>query len=541
MNHLIFKPGASSETEEREPVVRGGVGIRGNRKERKAGIIESLLPVDAIGFDEDPEGVPAASLDNMHNERQRQKVKRFLADLDQRERRAKLPAERRKLAEIRAQIQQIRDDIDAHERSIMRTIDAAIELADHEAGNVSTRDSRAARVATIRKAISTAAGSVAPNAPKAERVAAIKGALARMGVDVLGADKLVEAIESVDAACDAIEWGGRELSLIDTNPGPMPSSSFYSDPRTALMDWGLHMLRRARLDPKGSMLDADANAAVVAMMRNAQRDGYTSKTEADARGHVRTAGEFIFTSSAWASCGFPIVQPTHKLSASLMATDIPADLVPQIALPWDAFVLAVPDGLVSIEGIPAKLVSVVDVHARGKHPTHKERYAVSVFAHGGRRGGMTKVCFDNLESLADAGPMIASQTNASAEVVRACEMLCRLVLGTLIELDAPAQKEMVRQGPPPPKQKNKREQPTPRAWVFELRRDVKVDARAWVREYVAKGGKSPSVQVLVRGHHKRQPWGKGRTMRKWIHVEPYWRGDEDAPIAVRAHRMGPRP
>lgn len=41
-----------------------------------------------------------------------------------------------------------------------------------------------------------------------------------------------------------------------------------------------------------------------------------------------------------------------------------------------------------------------------------------------------------------------------------------------------------------------------------------------------------------RGHHKRQAHGTGGLLRKWIHVEPYWRGGEDAPIAVKTHKVG---
>lgn len=28
---------------------------------------------------------------------------------------------------------------------------------------------------------------------------------------------------------------------------------------------------------------------------------------------------------------------------------------------------------------------------------------------------------------------------------------------------------------------------------------------------------------------------------KWIHVEPFWRGPEDGPIAIRPHRFAERP
>ena len=86
---------------------------------------------------------------------------------------------------------------------------------------------------------------------------------------------------------------------------------------------------------------------------------------------------------------------------------------------------------------------------------------------------------------------------------------------------------------------NKREKGAlPKSWNLELRRDVKVDVRKWVRDYVASGGKSPSVQTLVRGHPKRQPYGpRALGLRKWIHIEAFWRGPENAPVVVRGHAM----
>lgn len=70
--------------------------------------------------------------------------------------------------------------------------------------------------------------------------------------------------------------------------------------------------------------------------------------------------------------------------------------------------------------------------------------------------------------------------------------------------------------------------------------DVRVDCRSWVGDYVAGNGTKVGVQFLVRGHHKRQVCGRGRVDRKWIHIEPYWKGDRDAPIAQRTHRIGGR-
>jgi len=65
-----------------------------------------------------------------------------------------------------------------------------------------------------------------------------------------------------------------------------------------------------------------------------------------------------------------------------------------------------------------------------------------------------------------------------------------------------------------------------------LGRDIELDERVIgaVRAYVREGGTSPKVQALVKGHWKRQQHGPNRSLRKLIHVAPYWRGPLDAPV-----------
>jgi hypothetical protein len=64
-----------------------------------------------------------------------------------------------------------------------------------------------------------------------------------------------------------------------------------------------------------------------------------------------------------------------------------------------------------------------------------------------------------------------------------------------------------------------------------------VDAREYVRAYVAGEKRSIKVQYMRRGHWRNQPCGPRSSLRKFIHIEPHWVGPEAAPIAVRSHRM----
>ena len=84
-----------------------------------------------------------------------------------------------------------------------------------------------------------------------------------------------------------------------------------------------------------------------------------------------------------------------------------------------------------------------------------------------------------------------------------------------------------------------REPPAHRA--ITVGRPLSVNLASSVRDVCRHGGSAPSYQTLVRGHRKRQVIGIGRTGRRVIWVDPYWRGPEGAPILARPYKVGARP
>jgi hypothetical protein len=81
----------------------------------------------------------------------------------------------------------------------------------------------------------------------------------------------------------------------------------------------------------------------------------------------------------------------------------------------------------------------------------------------------------------------------------------------------------------------------PTTQQYVVGKPVRLDLRMRVKEFIAKGEGSTgpmTIQTLVRGHWKNQRHGPAGKDRKFIHIEPYWRGPEDAPIAVRPHIIG---
>lgn len=314
----------------------------------------------------------------------------------------------------------------------------------------------------------------------------------------------------------------------DTPPDVNPEAL----PRKAALAWGAWALR---------WRGGDTNAITNAIL---------DRTGVQANDWVR-----LFSAWAvhWGLCGFPAVSLTHKLAASLMATSMPADLVPELEMPWPCLVVDVPAGLLPDDAlqytglgeggerhttVDSRIVAVVLAEMEQMPAYSHERYVLGVIAQPG--GIVCSWGMADLSLLPVADQSQLGDTPPQLRVLR--ELLGRLVVGALVELDAPAHKRARDEGPPAVKTEGKgTHRKPPSAWTFELRRDVRVDARQWVKDYVAGGGKSPAVRVLVRGHHKRQVCGVGRTNRKWIHVEPYWRGDDALPIAVRAHKLVEQP
>ena len=325
-------------------------------------------------------------------------------------------------------------------------------------------------------------------------------------------------------------WAAEQPKPFDADElPPMPRSSYVDEPRPALLEWGRWLLRAlATHVDKSAVFDIAARALLDRAKPRENR----------VHGMV-----FLATAACWSACAFPQVTITHKLAASLMATDVPAELLPDVPLPWPAFLLVPPDGLLEIDGQPLRAICLIDGHAhmtglpwlRAGGLLSDHRFSLYAF-------GSSRVWHGSADSLGEllTEPRAGSRSGGAGTLIegRVAHMIGRLLVGALVELDAAEHRAAVQRGAPAPKIAKGRE-PEPRAWVFELRRDVRVDVRAYVRDYIAGtgSGHAPSVQVLVRGHRKRQVCGKGRADRRWIHVEPYWRGPEDAPIALRSHKL----
>lgn len=247
-----------------------------------------------------------------------------------------------------------------------------------------------------------------------------------------------------------------------------------------------------------------------------------------------TEGVDMIALAAWAEAGFPRVQMGHRLAASLIATHVPEDVLAEIVPPWPAFQIDLPGGLLhrTIDGADYPVTTVIASYDDSRWAYFALREQGTA---GFRRGMSAEQIVRDLRPE-DFDPETPFPTIADADR-RLTALIGRLVINVCLEMSSPEREvKEVGRGHGDWQRRTRRGSPIPIGPRFyRLSRDVKVDVRRAVTDYIRGGGSSPEVQTLVRGHWKHQAHGPGLLLRKRIHVEPYWRGPEDAPIALRPH------
>jgi hypothetical protein len=232
--------------------------------------------------------------------------------------------------------------------------------------------------------------------------------------------------------------------------------------------------------------------------------------------------------SRWAQNAFATILPTHQLAASLMCTSMSAEDAQKLQLPWDCFAVRLPRDLLGDNEDTIVLIR----RGMGRNFPHTTIGILELSEHYA-----SPRAIENLAALSDwdFDRRILKGEEALSEDLpkhsRRARLLGRLLLAICAEMDSPRGAQFIRNTPRTICMKRGE----PKAWNFQLTRPIKLDVRKEVRAYLSGEGRQVTVQTFVRGHYKYQPCGVGGSQRKWIHVAAYWRGPEDAPIAVRPH------
>jgi hypothetical protein len=255
----------------------------------------------------------------------------------------------------------------------------------------------------------------------------------------------------------------------------------------------------------------------------------------------------IFGAARWYDQGLPEISIGHKLAASLAATGLPQTSLEFVIPPWRAFTVRLPTDLFQTQD--EKLSRMVSIERLLVHHVKRSdgllvwNFTGICQAPSGQliwSHGRTTDMMANSDSWADWGNMWEQTSFAIKDPQdnRLMACLCRVILGLCLELSNPkAYKPVGKQAYNYPAKAPIRQHKEPLVRTFAVRREVKIDVREAVGEYIKRGGSSPKVQTLVRGHWKWQAHGSKMSLRKWIHIEGYWRGPEDAPILPRTVKL----
>ena len=242
----------------------------------------------------------------------------------------------------------------------------------------------------------------------------------------------------------------------------------------------------------------------------------------------------------WAQCGYPEIQLPETYAAALLATNVTEDVLAWVRPPFRTFLLEVPNALLTLDTPQGQSpVRVILVH----HDPTREKWAYAAWTASTAclwRFGVTTADllppslpeFDLTES--SLFPMTVTEHDE-----RVATLIGRLIVNTCLAMTDPAR---VR-APSPPRGTRKgagirRGNDLPRTMIFRVGKPLEKDFRPAVRDYIAGRKRSLSVQTLVAGHWRMQAHGPAMSLRRLIYIEPYWRGDADAPIHMRPIRLG---
>lgn len=257
-------------------------------------------------------------------------------------------------------------------------------------------------------------------------------------------------------------------------------------------------------------------------------------------GHVSlSTGFWLPVHALWYAEAMPTIEIGHKLAASLMVTTIGPQVLEHLELPFHSFLVRMPEGLVHMHSMEGKEVDIQ--YLRLAHL--QDSAGTPVWAFYAECAGNTTLMFghhkgiaelyDNMQSIdCDGYPLDTTLDTVDKRASRLCRRLLLNICLMMTEgsytkrtRGVPGAKRVPREGPP-------------EQLLFRLTQPVTHDFRSVVSEYCGTGGGKLNIQCIVSGHWKMQVHGPGRAQRKRLFIEPYWRGPEDAPIALRPHKLG---
>jgi hypothetical protein len=245
--------------------------------------------------------------------------------------------------------------------------------------------------------------------------------------------------------------------------------------------------------------------------------------------------------AGWYDSAMPTVDLGHKLAASLMVTTIGESILDELQLPFPGGLrVRVPTGLVTAMSMDGQRKCNIASAFVGKSRISNRKRAYVFGAQAPESNTELFGDYRTLKELYSSDKLVEENrlgpfdTHLDDHDARASLLLRRLVLNACLMLTMGGK---VKEARGRPVNHSNRRQGPPMQRRYTLTTPVRHDFRQAVAEYVERKGRSINVQSMVTGHWKMQPCGPKLAERKRIFVEPYWRGPEDAPIALRPHKL----
>jgi hypothetical protein len=310
---------------------------------------------------------------------------------------------------------------------------------------------------------------------------------------------------------------------------------------------------------------AQAAGDFTQMMVRTNGPGIASLVENDAIFHSLWCNSMLC--GRWAMSGFPVVNIGHRTAAAFMSTKIrPADAVEFVRIPWPAFCIRLPTPLLTVEDSgrlhDASLILVTclhtsEVNTEAGAPGGEYRWWYKMIAPSSASvpnwmdapaveffGGLSLWGFNvptehfaNERMEAGDGYTRWDTHESTDSDYRSDRMARALIVACCLYLSGDPRERATRESEGVTiKSRSSKQRPDdtlPPYTEHEIHSAITINLHHTIRDYVRHGGSAPNVQTLVSGHWKRVAYGVGREFRKLSHVQPYWRGDVDAPISTR--------
>jgi hypothetical protein len=280
----------------------------------------------------------------------------------------------------------------------------------------------------------------------------------------------------------------------------------------------------------GKEPDADITRMVELMLKAVEGDEDQTLFMLTEEGQIQCVW-----SALWAHHGFPTVQlASHRYAAALMATSIPSgDIKP----PWPTFLLELPTGMFETEhqGSSWPLTHVLfttQTHFSGEEVWHfraTSSYGINLW----RNQTLDMMRAGSLEGDVHLG---AFNLELAKGDERRLALISRLVLNTCVAMTDSDNVRTIGKHRKASSEGPRRFAKEPELRTYRVGKPIQLDVRPALTSYVrGEIRNSPTVQFLVRGHWRDQACGPKLSKRKTIWIEPFWKGDPEAPINVRAH------